>query len=109
MSLKEQDQFTYYDIKPKNYKAKQELVTDLEEISKTLENITNDWKERETSLNKISSICLGNQGKSDLFLKYFNSKLLTSDCLNERKFQENINKLKKETEKKKWYACKIIK
>ena len=78
MSLKEQDQFTYYDIKPKNYKAKQELVTDLEEISKTLENITNDWKERETSLNKISSICLGNQGKSDLFLKYFNSKLSTS-------------------------------
>lgn len=78
MSLKEQDPFNYIDIKQKNYKSKQDLITDLEEIAKTLENITNDWKERETSLKKISSICLGNQGKSDLFLKYFNSKLCTS-------------------------------
>ena len=78
MSLKEQDYFTYIDINPQNYKSKQELITDLEEISKTLENITNDWKEREAFLKKISSICLGNQGKSDLFLKYFNSKLSTS-------------------------------
>ena len=78
MSFKDLDPFNYLDIKPQNYKTKQELFSDLEEISKTLENITNDWKERELSLQKIGSISKGNQNKSDIFIKYFNTKLSSS-------------------------------
>ena len=78
MSFKELDPFNYIDIKPQNYKSKQQLMIDLEDISKTLENITNEWKEREESLQKLSSISIGNYSKSELFVKYFNSKLATS-------------------------------
>ena len=75
MSFKDLDPFNYIDIKPQNYKSKQQLVSDLEEISKNLENITNDWKEREISLQKIGSITKGNLSQSDIFIKYFNTKL----------------------------------
>ena len=37
MSFKELDPFNYIDIKPQNYKSKQQLMIDLEDISKTLE------------------------------------------------------------------------
>ena len=69
MSYKELDPFNYMDINPQNYKSKQQLISDLEEISKVLENITNDWKEREISLQKIGSISKGNLNKSDIFIK----------------------------------------
>ena len=62
-------------IKPQNYKSKQQLINDLEDISKSLENITNDWKERELSLQKIGTIAKGNLNQSDIFIKYFNTKL----------------------------------
>ena len=75
MSYQDFDPFNYIDIKPQNYKFKQNLSSDLEEISKTLENIINDWKEREASLQYIGRIAKGNLGKSDYFIKYFNSKL----------------------------------
>ena len=75
MSYKEQDPFNYNDLKPQNYKSKQKLITDLEHISKNLENITNDWKERELSLQKLGTIAKGNLNKSDIFTKYFNTKL----------------------------------
>ena len=75
MSYKDLDPFNYIDIKPQNYKSKQQLIIDLEDISKTLENITNDWKEREFSLQKLGTIAKGNLNKSDIFTKYFNTKL----------------------------------
>ena len=75
MSYKELDPFNYADLKPQNYKSSQHLISDLEEISKKLENITNDWKERELSLQKIGKISKGNQSHSEVFIKYFNSKL----------------------------------
>ena len=75
MSYKEQDPFNYNDLKPQNYKSKQKLITDLEHISKNLENITNDWKERELSLQKLGTIVKGNLNQSDIFTKYFNTKL----------------------------------
>ena len=78
MSYKDLDPFNYIDIKPQNYKTKPEIFSDLEQISTNLENITNDWKERELSLQKIGSISKGNQNKSDIFIKYFNTKLCSS-------------------------------
>ena len=78
MSYKDFDPFNYMDIKPQNYKYKQNMSPDLDLITKTLENITNDWKERESSLQFIGRIVKGNQGHSDFFIKYFNSKLSTS-------------------------------
>ena len=78
MSYNEFDPFNYMDLKPQNYKSKQQLISDLEEISKILENITNDWKEREASLQKIGSIAKGNLNKSDIFIKNFNSKISSS-------------------------------
>ena len=78
MSLKDLDPFNYLDLKPLNYKHKQNMSSDLELIVKTLENITNEWKERESSLQYIGRMVKGNQGKSDFFIKYFNNKLSTS-------------------------------
>ena len=78
MSYSSFDPFSYIDIKPQNYKQKQNITFDLEQILKTLENITNDWKERESALQFIGRMVKGNQGHSDLFIKYFNSKLSSS-------------------------------
>ena len=78
MSLKDLDPFNYSDLKPLNYKHKQNMQPDIDLITKTLENITNDWKERESSLQYIGRIVKGNQGKSDFFIKYFNNKLSSS-------------------------------
>ena len=78
MSYKDFDQFDYIYIKPQNYKYKQNMSPDLDLITKTLENITNDWKERESSLQFIGRIVKGNQGRSDYFIKYFNTKLCNS-------------------------------
>ena len=78
MSFKDLDPFNYSDLKPLNYKHKQNMQPDLDLITKTLENITNDWKERESSLQYIGRIVKGNQGKSDFFIKYFNNKLSSS-------------------------------
>ena len=75
MSNSNFDPFSYIDIKPQNYKQKQNISFDLDQIIKTLENITNDWKERESALQFIGRIVKGNQGHSDLFIRYFNSKL----------------------------------
>ena len=76
MSYKDFDPFNYMDLKPQNYKFKQNMSTDLDLIIKTLENISNDWKEREESLQYIGRIVKGNQGKSDFFIKSFNNKFL---------------------------------
>ena len=78
MSNSNFDPFSYIDIKPQNYKQKQNISFDLDQIIKTLENITNDWKERESALQFIGRIVKGNQGHSDLFIRYFNSKLTSN-------------------------------
>ena len=68
-------QFDYEDIVPLNYKGKQELNADLEEILKNTINTTIDWKIRENSLKKLGQISIGDQGNSDIFIKMFNSQL----------------------------------
>ena len=78
MSYRDLDPFNYMDIKPQNYKYKQNISSDIDLIIKTLENITNDWKERESCLQFIGRIVKGNQGKSDFFIKSFNTKLSSS-------------------------------
>ena len=78
MSYRDLDPFNYMDIKPQNYKHKQNMSSDIDLITKTLENITNEWKERESCLQFIGRIVKGNQGKSDVFIKYFNTKLSSS-------------------------------
>ena len=47
MSFQDLDPFNYLDLKPQNYKHKQNMSSDIDLIIKTLENITNEWKERE--------------------------------------------------------------
>ena len=78
MSYRDLDPFNYMDIKSQNYKSKQNMSSDIDLITKTLENITNDWKERESCLQFIGRIVKGNQGKSDVFIEYFNTKLSSS-------------------------------
>ena len=68
-------EFEYDDIIPINYKGKKEVNEDLEEIYKNTTNITIDWKIRENALKKLGKICIGEQGDSDVFIKYFNNQL----------------------------------
>ena len=68
-------QFDYEDIEPLNYKGKQGLNADLEEILNNTINTTIDWKKRESSLKKLGQICIGDQGSSDIFIKMFNVQL----------------------------------
>ena len=70
-------QFDYEGIIPLNYKGKQNINDDLDEILKNTINTTIDWKKRENSLKKLGQICLGDQGKSDIFIKTFNGQLAT--------------------------------
>ena len=70
--------FDYEGINPLNYKGKQTINDDLDEILKNTINTTIDWKKRENSLKKIGQICIGDQGKSDIFIKIFNTQLATN-------------------------------
>ena len=70
-------QFDYEGIVPLNYKGKQTINDDLEEILKNTINTTIDWKKRENALKKLGQICLGDQGNSDIFIKTFNGQLAT--------------------------------
>ena len=68
-------EFNYDDIIPLDYKGKQGLNDDLDEILKNTINTTIDWKKRENSLKKLGQICIGDQGNSDTFIKSFNGQL----------------------------------
>ena len=68
-------EFDYDDIIPLNYKGKQGLNEDLDEILKNTINTTIEWKKRESSLKKLGQICIGDQGNSDTFIKTFNGQL----------------------------------
>ena len=68
-------EFDYDDIIPLDYKGKQGLNEDLDEILKNTINTTIDWKKRENSLKKLGQICVGDQGNSDTFIKSFNGQL----------------------------------
>ena len=71
-------EFSYDDIEPINYGSHQiSLESDLEEIYNNTQNTTIDWKKRETSLTKLGKICLGDQGKSEIFIKFFNTQLFS--------------------------------
>ena len=69
------DTFDYSDIIPLNYKSKTLLITEFDEIYKNTENTKIDWRKRELALKKIARICLGNQGKSDVFIQFFNGQI----------------------------------
>ena len=68
-------EFDYDDIAPLNYKGKQGLNDDLDEILKNTINITIDWKKRENSIKKLGQICIGDQGDSEELIKSFNGQL----------------------------------
>ena len=68
-------QFDYEDIIPLNYKGKQGLNEDIDEILKNTINTTIDWKKRENSLKKLGQICIGDQGNSDTFIRLFNGPI----------------------------------
>ena len=69
------DTFDYSDIIPLNYKSKTALISEFDEIYKNTENTKIDWRRRELALKKISRICIGNQGKSETFLQFFNGQI----------------------------------
>ena len=69
------DTFDYSDIVPLNYKSKTALISEFDEIYKNTENTKIDWRKRELALKKIARICLGNQGKSETFLQFFNGQI----------------------------------
>ena len=71
-------QFFYDDITPINYTGEQKLISDLEKISKNTANILIDWQIREDSIRKLGQICLGNSGKSQIFIKFFNTEIITN-------------------------------
>ena len=70
----EEDPFDYSDIEPLNINPKL-LQTELEKIYKMTENTTLDWRKREISLRRMGAICIGNQGKSEQFIKFINGQL----------------------------------
>lgn len=69
------DPFDYYDIIPLDFKSKSGLPQVFDEIYKNTENTKIDWRKRELALKKIGRICLGNQGKSETFLQFFNGQI----------------------------------
>ena len=69
------DPFDYNDIIPLHFKTKSELPKIFEEIYNMTENTKIDWRKRELALKKIGRICLGNQGKSETFLQFFNGQI----------------------------------
>ena len=69
------DPFDYNDIIPLDFKSKQNLLQTFEEIYKYTENSKIDWRKRELSLKRIGRICLGNQGKSETFIQFFNGQI----------------------------------
>ena len=68
-------EFEYEDLTPINYTGKKNISEDLDEILKNTINVTIDWKIRENALKKLGKICIGEQGDSDVFIKYFNNQL----------------------------------
>ena len=68
-------EFEYDDLTPINYTGKKNISEDLDEILKNTINVTIDWKIRENALKKLGKICIGEQGDSDVFIKYFNNQL----------------------------------
>ena len=68
-------EFDYDDLEPINYTGKKDVSEDLDEILKNTMNVTIDWKIRENALKKLGRICIGEQGDSDVFIKYFNNQL----------------------------------
>ena len=69
------DPFDYNDIIPMNFKSKTALTQEFDEIYKMTENTKIDWRKRELAIKKIGRICLGNLGKSETFLQFFNGQI----------------------------------
>lgn len=69
-------QFFYDDITPINYTGEQKLISDLEKIEKNTANVLIDWQIREDSIRKLGQICLGNSGKTPIFVKFFNTEII---------------------------------
>ena len=71
-------EFEYDDLTPINYKGKKDIIEDLDEILKNTINVTIDWKIRENALKKLGKICIGDQGDSEAFIKFFNNQMATN-------------------------------
>ena len=72
-------EFTYDDLIPINYNGqKQKLISDLEQIFQNTKNILIDWQIRENSIRKLGQICIGDAKKTDIFLNFFNSEIISN-------------------------------
>ncbi len=71
--------FSYDDLIPLNYNGlKQKLISELEDIFENTKNVIIDWQIRENSLRNLGRICIGDSGKSDIFIKFFNTEIITN-------------------------------
>ena len=72
------NQFIYEDLTPINYNGNQKLISDLEKIFENTSNILIDWQIRENSIRKLGQICLGNSGKTEIFVQFFNKEIIAN-------------------------------
>ena len=64
-------QFIFDDLIPLNYNGlNQKLISELEDIFENTKNIIIDWQIRENALKKLGRICIGDSGKSEMFIRF---------------------------------------
>ena len=92
-------QFIYDDIIPINYNGvKQKLIIELDEIFQNTKNIIIDWQIRENSIRKLGQICVGDSGKTDIFIKFFNTEIISNLAIQLADLRSSVMK----------EACRIV-
>jgi hypothetical protein len=92
-----------------NEKQKEKFLRD-EMRKRKIDEIEKEYQEKEKNLVNMRAKKMNFENKDDI--KSFHSQLLVSDCLNERRFQEDIKRQKKEMEdniNKRYYEMEIEK
>ena len=96
-------------VKNFNEKQKEKFLRD-EMRRRKIDEIEKEYQEKEKNLVNMKAKKMNFENKDDI--KSFHSQLLVSDCLNERRFQEDIKRQKKEMEdniNKRYYEMEIEK
>ena len=85
------------DSKVKNFNEKQKEKFLRDEMRKRqIDQIEREYQQREKNLVNMRAKKINFENQDDI--KSFHSQLLVSDCLNERRFQQDIKRQKKEME-----------
>ena len=72
-------QFIFDDLIPLNYNGlNQKLISELEDIFENTKNIIIDWQIRENAIKKLGRICIGDSGKSEMFIRFFNTEIISN-------------------------------